>query len=262
MRSKLALIIAVVLGLVAVLGIRHIVVSLNTRVEQELKQVAVLAAKEPIKTGEKLGYNRWAAMMIAESSLRPDDIIFNDGAMYANEVLNRSVERGDVILKSFFTQVSMEVGTTLPPGWEAVSLRVDDVGGVAGLIRPGDHVDVIATLPLPARAGGGAGEVTTRRMLTNCTVLAVDNRTTQTMSAVSAYGRGALPYATVTLIVTPTEATLLTFVQSQGRITLALRNQTDAAEAKEPPEIGLTNARDEAARANAERKSRREAPLP
>ena len=43
---------------------------------------------------------------------------------------------------------------------------------------------------------------------------------------------------------------------------LALRNQTDAAEAKEPPEIGLTNARDEAARANTERKSRREATLP
>jgi pilus assembly protein CpaB len=172
------------------------------------------------------------------------------------------VEQGEVILKSYFREVSLEVGTTLPPGQMAATLRVDDVGGVAGLIRPGDHVDVIGTLPLPARAAGGGGEVTTRRLLTNCTVLAVDNRTAQTLPSTTSYGRGALPYSTVTLIVSAREAALLAFVQSQGKITLSLRNRTDAAEADEPPEIGLQNVRDEAVRANAERKAKQAATDP
>src|SRR6267142_4200930 len=67
---------------------------------------------------------------------------------------------------------SKEAGAGLPPvipdGMRAVSVRVNEVIGVAGYVLPGTHVDVIAT----ASATGGNTEVTSKVVLTNVQVLA------------------------------------------------------------------------------------------
>ena len=112
------------------------------------------------------------------------------------------------------------LATVLAPGSRAVTIGVDAVSGVAGLIWPGDLVDVILTqefdqsqTPLPRR-------VLSETMLTGLRVIAVDQDIVQGGSPTAA-NAGHLT-KTVTLQVTADEAERLTTAQRLGHLALAI----------------------------------------
>jgi pilus assembly protein CpaB len=115
-----------------------------------------------------------------------------------------------------------EAGAGLPPaipaGLRAVSVRVNEVIGVAGYVLPGTRVDVLATLS-PTR---DQVDVTSKVVLTNVQVLAAGTKIEQ-----SADGGKPMPVSVVTLLVDPTEAERLTLASTEGKIQLALRNPLD-----------------------------------
>ena len=94
---------------------------------------------------------------------------------------------------------------------------ISDVSGVAGLIQPGAHVDVLFTRP------GTMTEALTSTILQNARVLAVGRQTQA--------GQIPDPKATkmpvATLIVTPEDAQKLELAKNQGKISLSLRNPLD-----------------------------------
>lgn len=253
MRGKLALVIAIMLGAVAAYGIYSYMVRVKEAHERDVREVNVVAAAERIRAGTAIRMDMLKPKRLPEVAVDREHIFWRDAHTLVRQELNRHVEREEVIKRTHLREVRMDVGTVLPPGQVAITLRVDDITGVAGTIRPGSHVDVIATMPLAGDARGSAGEVTTWRLLNNCRVIAVDSSTIQ---AIPTTGRGQGHYNSVTLAVVPEESVLLTYVQNQGRITLALRNETDPVEPDEPPEIRLTNVRSIAERVNRERKRR------
>ena len=106
---------------------------------------------------------------------------------------------------------------TIPPGFRAVSVEVDEVVGVAGFVLPGTLVDVLATV-MP---GTNRSETTTRMILQRIPVLTAD-QSYQTDPA----GDPVL-VTVVTLLVKPYEAEALTLASTEGRIQLALRNTLD-----------------------------------
>lgn len=104
----------------------------------------------------------------------------------------------------------------ITPGKRALSLRVDDVVGVAGFVQPNSRVDVLLTI-----AALGTGEQTTKAILQNIEALAI-GQTTQT----NAQGQAQV-VPVVTVLVTPEQAETLTLASTQGRIQMAMRNQLD-----------------------------------
>jgi pilus assembly protein CpaB len=105
----------------------------------------------------------------------------------------------------------------IPEGMRALSVRVDEVIGVAGFVMPGTRVDVLLTIT-PRQ---GDQQPITRIILQNIQTLASGqtiqrdaNGTPQTVSV-------------VTLLVTPDQAERLTLAANEGRIQLALRNTLD-----------------------------------
>jgi pilus assembly protein CpaB len=115
-----------------------------------------------------------------------------------------------------------EAGAGLPPvipqGLRAVSVRVNEVIGVAGYVLPGTFVDVLATLsPSEQR-----NDVMSKVVLTNVQVLAAGTKIEQ-----SADDNKPMPVTVVTLLVNPTEAERLTLASTEGKIQLALRNPLD-----------------------------------
>lgn len=106
----------------------------------------------------------------------------------------------------------------IPEGMRAMSVRVDDVIGVAGFVVPGTRVDVLVTLS----PRGGRGEATSVVALQNVQVVAAG----QSMQQDSA-GKPQTT-AVITLLVTPRQAEALTLASSEGRIQLALRNTLDS----------------------------------
>ena len=103
----------------------------------------------------------------------------------------------------------------------AVSVRVNDVVGVAGFVLPGMRVDVLVT----GRPPNYNGTITTT-VLQNIVVLSAG----QTLQPES---RGqAINAPVVTLLVTPEQAETLTLAGNEGHIQLVLRNGTDQATEK------------------------------
>ena len=119
---------------------------------------------------------------------------------------------------------SKEAGAGLPPiiphGLRAVSVRVNEVIGVAGYVLPGTRVDVVATVnPTEHRP-----DVTSKVVLTDVQVLAAGTKIDR-----DADGNKPMPVTVVTLLVNPEEAERLTLSSTEGKIQLALRNPLDRA---------------------------------
>ncbi|MDG2658527.1 Flp pilus assembly protein CpaB, partial [Vibrio parahaemolyticus] len=100
----------------------------------------------------------------------------------------------------------------IPENKRAVTIRVNDVIGVAGFLLPGNKVDVLNTVSY-----GKGKQATTLTVLKNINVLAVD-QTAKTNDNKPVIVRA------VTLEVTPKEAEKLLSANSKGEIQLALRN--------------------------------------
>jgi pilus assembly protein CpaB len=109
----------------------------------------------------------------------------------------------------------------IPPGLRAVSVRVNEVIGVAGYVLPGTRVDVVATVsPTDQKA-----DMTSKVILTNVQVLAAGTK----IERDGTDKNKPMPVSVVTLLVNPDEAERLTLASSEGKIQLALRNPLDTA---------------------------------
>lgn len=104
----------------------------------------------------------------------------------------------------------------IPSGYRAVSVRVNDVIGVAGFIQPGMRVDVLASGRLP-----NVDDSVTRTVLQNVVVLTAGQ-------VMQPEPKGQVINAqVVTLQVRPDEAEILTLTSGEGKIQLVLRNSSD-----------------------------------
>ena len=100
----------------------------------------------------------------------------------------------------------------------AMTVRVDDVVGVAGFLLPGNRVDVVA-----ARKLQGSDRAITETILFDINVLAVDQTSSQDKNE-------PVVVRAVTLEMTPQQAEVLVRAREEGRIQLTLRNPTDDAQ--------------------------------
>jgi pilus assembly protein CpaB len=117
---------------------------------------------------------------------------------------------------------SKEAGVGLPPvipeGMRAVSVRVNEVIGVAGYVLPGTRVDVVAT----ASPTNERSDTTSKLILSNVQVLTAGTRMEQDQEQ----GK-PVQVTVVTLLVNPEQAERLALASTEGKIQLALRNPLD-----------------------------------
>lgn len=121
-------------------------------------------------------------------------------------------------LKLASTEAGSGLPPAIPPGLRAVSVRVNEVIGVAGYVLPGTRVDVVATVS----PSGQSSDTTSKVILTNVQVLAAGTKIERNTD-----GNKPIPVSVVTLLVNPEEAERLTLASTEGKIQLALRNPLD-----------------------------------
>ena len=117
------------------------------------------------------------------------------------------------------TEAGSGLPPAIPPGLRAVSVRVNEVIGVAGYVLPGTRVDVVATVS----PTGSNQDMTSKVVLTNVQVLAAGTKIERDGSD----RNKPMPVSVVTLLVNPEEAERLTLASTEGKIQLALRNPLD-----------------------------------
>ncbi len=142
-----------------------------------------------------------------------------DRPVVNNILLDEPILEGRLAVKGS----GLGLAPTIPVGMRAVSVRVNDVAGVAGFVLPGMHVDVLVTGRPPSSDGDQ-----TATALQNILVLSAG----QTMQP-DARGQ-AIQAPTVTLLVDPLQAETLTLAGREGQIQLVLRNSSDSTIEKTP----------------------------
>jgi pilus assembly protein CpaB len=108
------------------------------------------------------------------------------------------------------------VAAVLEKGKRAVAVRGDKVIGLAGLIHPGNRVDVLVTIEDPQKK-----EEKTKTILENIMVLATGTEVQKNEKGEPS------PVDVFTLAVSPEEAEILSLGAAQGKLQLALRSVTD-----------------------------------
>jgi pilus assembly protein CpaB len=138
-----------------------------------------------------------------------------------------SVVKNEIVLNAKLA--SKEAGAGLPPvipdGMRAVSVRVNEVIGVAGYVLPGTRVDVVAT----ASPNGSPHDATSKVVLSNVQVLTAGTRLEQDQEK----GK-PMAVTVVTLLVYPEQSERLALASTEGKIQLALRNPLDTSAPETP----------------------------
>jgi len=189
------------------------------------KQVVVAAADMDIGAEvrrEDLRVIEWPANSIPSNAIsNPEEIIGRGLVM--------PVIQNEPILP--MKLASKEAGSGLPPvippGQRAVSVRVNEVIGVAGYVTPGTRVDVVATVS-PTQ---NQQDMTSKVILTDVAVLAAGTKIER-----DAEKDKPVAVNVVTLLVSPDESERLTLAANEGKIQLALRNPLDK---ESPKTLGI-----------------------
>ncbi len=156
----------------------------------------------------------------------PPDAILDDDqgrALLNGALVQRFIEAGATVSQADLLRPRDRgfLAAVLAPGTRAVSIAVDPVTGVSGLIWPGDHVDVILTQEMERASSAQAKRIVGETILTNIRVIGIDQDIVQGASRVSAVA-GKLA-STVTLQASADEAERLAVASRMGHLSLAIR---------------------------------------
>lgn len=140
-------------------------------------------------------------------------------------VVRRPLARGEAVLATalFDQGASGGLNAVITPNFRAVTVKVDNVIGVAGFVNPGSRVDVMATL---RRVDHSKALPYSKVILQNIHVLAVDQRLEQITTGAPEQ------ISVVTLEVKPSQAERLVYAAHEGRLQLAMRAPGDDAEVR------------------------------
>jgi pilus assembly protein CpaB len=135
--------------------------------------------------------------------------------------------RNEIVLPAKLATKESGVGLppVIPEGMRAVSVRVNEVIGVAGYVLPGNRVDILAT----ASPTDAHSDTITKVILANVQVLTSGTRMEQDQEK----GK-PMQVTVVTLLVFPDQAERLALASTEGKIQLALRNPLDKGAPETP----------------------------
>ncbi|MGE0706454.1 MAG: Flp pilus assembly protein CpaB [Planctomycetota bacterium] len=215
MTNKMALIVAVVLGILSIIGIRSYVDQIKKQSAIDVERINYMVAANDLDAGhvmtqDDLEQKPFIKATIVEA-LKGTAIAVGDEAPYLGARLRSKLKAGQLLLKDHFAdsggaKEDSDPSKKLGADERMFTIPVTGVSGMDGLIRPGDFVDVIVTMDA---SEGGGGFMITRTLLRGAPVLATGNNT-------SRYGGGGIQggaglYETITLRVTTKEANKLAF---------------------------------------------------
>jgi len=255
--KRLSLIIGAVLALLAVFLVR---IYLNQqreiiRIQEERKtervkenQVPILIAKVDIAPNTLLEPSMFDVAIAPANQIPPQAVTSYDQILQKEAVA--PIAKGEPILftkllettrrKASGTKGEFSLSTATPSGKRAVTIPVDNIASVGGMIKPGDNVDVVCLLSVPEDTTGKKKAEKREVILPlfqNILVLAVGSDIVgEADDEVEVPQKGKAPQPRerassakiMTLALTPQEANIIAFVQEQGKIRLVLRSPEDA----------------------------------
>jgi pilus assembly protein CpaB len=207
---------AVMAGLVATFAI-HKYISAKTKVAT-VSTRPVLVATADISAGTAITGQSVKTVPWPQELVPPTAALSLKGL--EGRVLAVPVVKGEAILLPKLAPEGAAAGLSglLGENKRALTVRVDDVSGVAGFIHPGDHVDILAEMKIPK-----SDDNISKTILQNIVVLTTGQIWEQKGE------NKPVVVNTVTLELTPDQAEVLNLATNVGKIRLSLRNRSNTA---------------------------------
>ena len=222
--GKNPLLIALALGLLAGVVAWLSIKGKERKIKDKWQTVNILCAKVDIPEGteldaEMIAVKEMPTQFVTESNIKVEE----DGSLKQDSPVGQRVmvplKSGDPILVSHFESArEADFSTMINPKGRAVTIDVQEKTAVGLWVRPNDHVDVIGNFREPETQ-----QLKTVTLLQNVVVLATGRITANTTYVPDEDKK----FQTVTLLVLPEEAEILTLGQELGSLTLLLRNPDD-----------------------------------
>jgi pilus assembly protein CpaB len=185
--------------------------------EVEVARAFVVVAARPLPTGIRLTAADlkvvpWPAGNMVPGGFSRVDAVVNRGLL-------SSVVQNEPVVEAKLARADGGAGlpSAIPPGMRAMSVKVNDVIGVAGFLDPGTRVDLMVTIRKK-------DDTTSRTVASNVQVLTAGTRYDQDRPKDAKTPPSA---AVVTLLVSPEDAERIALAQAEGQIMLSLRNPLD-----------------------------------
>lgn len=243
-KQRIILIVGIVLALAAVFMTKIYIDQQRQVAEDEAKrklvniqahQTAVLVAKKEIPRGTAIDETMLETAIYPDKYVQPQAVTSLD--RIAGMISIAPISKGEQVTlsKLSFAKQAGGLAEVTPMGKRGITISVDNISALAGMIKAGDYVDVIAMLPENVQTAEGkqATQLTTVPLFQNVLVLAVGQETSsqpreraRRQGEIAAEKKEASPL--ITLALEPQEANLIAFVQEQGRIRLTMRSPADS----------------------------------
>jgi len=211
-KSLIPILAAVALGLGAAFFAQQWMANRIATVEAEKRNgIPVVVATEEIHFGDRINANQLKVVAFPHDSV--PETVYHEIADVQGKMANQKILAGEPVLQGRTSQNAggSSLAALIEPQKRAVTVRVNDVIGVAGFLLPGNHVDVLATKMNEGRRAN------THTLLEDLKVLAVDQ------IAAPDKDKPTVVRA-VTLEVGTREAEQLIQATEEGTVQLALRN--------------------------------------
>lgn len=225
LKTWLVFLLAIASGMFAILGIFQL------RQRQASKETAtVVVVRKSIGRGFSIPAESVELLSVPREFVSPTMV------KTLKEVVGRiattSLLEGEFVLTQKVVKAGSRgsgIASLIPSGLRAYSIQAtNSANRVSGLLQSGDRVDVMLT------RGGQSGQressAKSESLIQNVEVLAIDKNIEQATNKSSTSSTSSKPEAktsTVTLLVTPKQASILGLGQKQGILSLALRNPED-----------------------------------
>jgi pilus assembly protein CpaB len=190
-----------------------------------VSDVRVFVAAKALRAGSLLKTDDIALVLIqpgklAAAAMRDSDVKPGD---LAGAMLRRSLQPGDPFLSTDILHPGDHgfLSAVLAPGMRAMTIAVDAVSGTAGLIWPGDHVDVMLIQTADDASQPIGRRVSALTVLGDIRVIAIDQQLVQGATPGEITTK---PVATVTLEVTPAQAERVAVASRIGKLSLVVRS--------------------------------------
>ncbi len=233
MKNKRAIIIAAIVAGFAVFAHNLFIKSRIEQVIGPYEKVDVVVSTADILRDTIIDESMLTSEKVPKKFVQPGSITTIDQAV--GRLALTTIKKGQQVLDaSLIKYTESYLSHEIPSGMRAITIAVTDITGVAGLIKPGNYVDILITHDYSDKQ---TVDKRTKTIFQNVKILAVDRNLTKISNPLVAVEDTKKERVNnVTIALPPREVQRIVLAQELGMITLALRKQLEEPGIQELPE--------------------------
>ena len=201
------------------------------RLQPKHDTVPVVVARSALSRGDVAGPDTMAVREVPREYVPASAITPDRFESYAGARLAAPMRAGEVLLQASLEGVDVSTfSAKVQPGIRALTVAVDEINSISGMLQPGDRIDLLLSARLPFMTGGAQPQEITRALMQDLRVLATGRQVRP--GGDDKQGR---TYTAITVEVSPEQAQRLVVAQRSGKLTAMLRNPGDHVPVAQAP---------------------------